>query len=267
MGQRIVVGIDPSERPLDPARLGAQLAGRMGLPLVLVTVFVHIGPEDDEQRALRERARADLLELGREIGGITVEDAVVVASSSPARALQEQSESAEAAMIVVGSTARGALRRVLTGSVAQQLLAGAACPVAVAPHGHGELADRDLELVGVAFDGSDESRQALASGRALARDAGARLRIISATDGVERDLRAAHDAAVDDEPSGVESVFAEGDPVDVLVEQSRELDVLLTGSRGYGPLGAVLVGGTTRELTTAAECPLIVFPRRRSDHG
>ncbi len=52
--------------------------------------------------------------------------------------------------------------------------------------------------------------------------------------------------------------------MEVLLEQSQEVDLLMAGSRGYGPLGAVLLGGTTRQLTQAAACPLIVIPRDRS---
>lgn len=287
---KLLVAIDPTKNPFDPLRLGGKLARRTRLPVVLVTVFPHhpllSGPEDEQQRALRADARKDLIELGRSIDGLVVDDALVLASSSPARALHELSETDGAAVIVVGSTTRGALRRVLPGSVAQQLLSGAACPVAVAPHGYDEHEERDFATVGVAFDGSEESEQALAGARRLARRAGARLRIItvveqlafgavpvstmapaaSANRVIEEELRGVHDAAlaVDQGAAGVEGVFREGNTVEVLVEQSHEVDLLMSGSRGYGPLGAVLLGSTTRELTHAAGCPLVIIPRGRS---
>jgi nucleotide-binding universal stress UspA family protein len=82
---------------------------------------------------------------------------------------------------------------------------------------------------------------------------------------VEDELRAAHDAAVGESREFVEteSVLARGEPADVLLEQSRKLDALVAGSRGYGPLGAVLLGSTTRELMHGAGCPVIVIPRGR----
>ena len=280
---KILVAIDPSKRPLDPLRLAEKLARHTQLPLVLVTVFPHQplldGAESDRRRA---SVREELLKLGRSLDAVVV-DALAVAGSSPARALYELGETGTV-MIVVGSTTRGALRRVLPGSVAVQLLSGASCPVAVAPHGYSEEEDQVLRTVGVGFDGSEESEQALAGARQLARRAGAQLRIITAVQqlafgGVpasmsapatsanrvmEDELRRIHDAALTADQNGVEGVFLQGNATGVLLEQSREVDVLVTGSRGYGPLGAVLLGSTTRELTQSAECPVIVVPRGRS---
>ena len=37
--------------------------------------------------------------------------------------------------------------------------------------------------------------------------------------------------------------------------------MLVMGSRGYGPLHAVLAGGLAGQLLRRAECPVIVVPR------
>ncbi len=285
--ERIVIALDPSKSPMDPLRLGGELARRLGLPVLLVTVFVHhpllTGPETQGQREARMAAQQDLLELGRTLDGVAVDDAMVLASSSPARALHELSTDPSTVMVVVGSTTRGAIRRVLPGNIAHELLSGAACPVAIAPHGYAEQDARPLATVGVAFDGSAEARQALSRARELARLADATLHVITvveplafgavtvsamepaATAGrlVEEELRAVHDAAVGESRDLVEteSVLAGGEPASVLLEQSRQLDVLVAGSRGYGPLGAVLLGSTTRELMHGAGCPVVIVPR------
>ena len=83
---------------------------------------------------------------------------------------------------------------------------------------------------------------------------------------LEEELRAVHDTAVGESRDVVEtqSVLARGEPADVLLEQSRKLDVLVAGSRGYGPLGAVPLGSTTRELMHGAGCPVIIVPRGRA---
>jgi nucleotide-binding universal stress UspA family protein len=288
--RKVVVAIDPNKEPFGPLRLGGRLARMMGAPVVLVTVFPHHplleGPEDEYQRSLRSEARKDLLELGRSLEGIDVADALAITGSSPARLLQHVSEGADAAVIVVGSTTRGPLRRVIPGTVAERLLSGAACPVAVAPHGYGDAEGSESEVVGVAYDTSEESARALETASALARRAGAGLRVItvhqrlafgavpvmasrpedSVNRVVEQELRGAHDAAVAaaSDLADVEGVFRTGSPVELLTEESRELAVLVTGSRGYGPLGAALLGSTTHDLVRSAECPLLIVPRGRA---
>jgi nucleotide-binding universal stress UspA family protein len=52
-----------------------------------------------------------------------------------------------------------------------------------------------------------------------------------------------------------------GDPGDVLIDLSAHLDLLVCGSRGYGPLRAVLLGSVSRRITAEARCPVIVIPR------
>jgi nucleotide-binding universal stress UspA family protein len=288
--RRIIVALDPSKRPLDPLQLGGQLARRLELPVALITVFVHhpllSGPETEGQRQARAAAQADLLELGRTLEGVVVDDALVLASSSPARALHELSTDPSTALVVVGSTTRGAIRRVLPGNIAHELLSGAGCPVAIAPHGYEEQGTRPLSTVGVAFDGSDEAYAALAGARELARRAGAALHIITVVESLafgavpvsaidpagsasrllEDELRAVHETAVGESRDIIvetQSILAPGEPADVLLQQSRQLDVLFAGSRAYGPLGAVLLGSTTRELMHGAGCPVVIVPRGR----
>jgi nucleotide-binding universal stress UspA family protein len=58
-------------------------------------------------------------------------------------------------------------------------------------------------------------------------------------------------------------VELDGDPAMALAAASADLDLLVTGSRSYGPLGAVLLGAVTRRLINAAQCPVMVVPRVR----
>lgn len=52
-------------------------------------------------------------------------------------------------------------------------------------------------------------------------------------------------------------------PALALARASADLDLLVVGSRSYGPLGAVLLGAVTRRLVELAECPVMVVPRVR----
>ena len=102
-----------------------------------------------------------------------------VLASSPARGLHDLATERHPRMIVLGSTHHGAAGRVSPGSVAQRLLNGAPCPIAIAPAG---LRDREPEIatIGVAFDGSHESRHALGAAVELARAVDARIDLIGA---------------------------------------------------------------------------------------
>jgi nucleotide-binding universal stress UspA family protein len=52
-----------------------------------------------------------------------------------------------------------------------------------------------------------------------------------------------------------------GDPAEQLAERSAGVDLMVVGSRGYGPLHSVLVGGVSGRLMRTAHCPTIVVPR------
>jgi nucleotide-binding universal stress UspA family protein len=60
---------------------------------------------------------------------------------------------------------------------------------------------------------------------------------------------------------GAETQLRIGDAEAVLADASESLDLLLLGSRGYGPMHAVIVGGVSGRLVREAACPVIVFPR------
>jgi nucleotide-binding universal stress UspA family protein len=118
------------------------------------------------------------------------------------RGLQGLAEKGEADLIVLGSTHRAAIGSVAPGSVAEHLLEGAPCRIAIAPRGYaraqavlaaeraGEQADdvpissplpqvRDaLRVIAVGFDDTEQARVALAEGVAIARRAVAAMWLI-----------------------------------------------------------------------------------------
>ena len=59
----------------------------------------------------------------------------------------------------------------------------------------------------------------------------------------------------------VQTQTIEGNPADVLVEQSRELDLLVLGSRAYGPVRHALLGSVSAAVMREAHCPVLVMPR------
>ncbi len=79
------------------------------------------------------------------------------------------------------------------------------------------------------------------------------------------ELREALDEALADraDSPATEGRFGEGSAAELLTAEINELDLLVTGSRRYGPRAAVLLGGTTHSLMRSAACPGLVLPRAR----
>jgi nucleotide-binding universal stress UspA family protein len=280
----IVIAIDTKERTADAIALGRVLAGATGVPARIVTVFPYDplkGVDEPELVPLREEAERTLAELARATG-LPDAAAEVIPGNFAARELQRVSEREDTGLLVVGSTTRGAIGRLLIGGVGERLLAGAASPVAIAPRGYAESAPSGLSRIGVGVDGSDEAQRALDAAVALARAAGAELRIItafqpiafgavtpaalpssSANETMRSGLRAVHDAAVAAARDAVEAEgrFLDGPAEAVLRDESGDLDLLVAGSRGYGPIGAVLLGSATAPLVREAASPLLLTPR------
>jgi len=225
-------------------------------------------------------------ELELELEGVEVKCRALLGASVPA-ALHEAAEAEHAGLLVVGSTRRGRIGRTLPGSTAERLLHGAPCPVAVVPHRW--TRDGEPETIGVAFVDTEEGRDALRGAHALARSLGARLRVLTVvrptlsmyaeTEAQTATRRAKHfedvlgehkakairaaERALAEFDGGAEAVVDGfiGDPAEVLVDLSQHLDLLILGSRGYGPLRAVLLGGVSRRVVDDARCPVIVLPR------
>ena len=208
---------------------------------------------------------------------------------SAAAALHAVAEEMGADLVVVGSSHRGALRRILPGTTAAQVLSAAPCAVAVAPVGFSENRPGRIESVGAGFDGGAESAGALQIAARLAVERRAVLRAFAVVEPVERafgwagdwmypeyaadavagtreELAAAR-GALAEAPGRVTEEVLEGDPVTELVRVSEQLDVLVLGSRGYGPVGRLLLGSVAARVATAAACPLLLCPRAGSERA
>jgi nucleotide-binding universal stress UspA family protein len=186
-------------------------------------------------------------------------------STSAARALHEEAERENAELIVVGAGRGSGDGGVAEGSTAARLLRGAPCPVAVVPRAW--TAERGFATVGVAFVDTEEGREALDAARAIARRVGAALRVLTVLeDGdaahAERELRSR--ASLDGDLR-VEVEVLNGERAPALTEASERVDLLVCGSRGYGPLRAVLLGSVSRRVVAGAKCPVIVVPRGVGD--
>jgi nucleotide-binding universal stress UspA family protein len=289
MTKSIVVGVNPFHDDGGPVALAGLLARTTGAPVVAVAAYPHDTLLSRAASPAFERATADeaaraLTRVRAELDGLAITTRAV-ASASPARAVHDVASEVGAGLIVVGSKHGGRIGHLLPGGVTDQVMTGAACPVAIAPRGY--VPDRaTIQRVGVAFVDTPEGREALRGGVALARRTGGRVEAVTMLEptlwnvgwpgvvmpelvldeigDLERRQAAAIADAVGPDHGIDASVLGDGH-LSHLAEWSAHLDVLLAGSRGYGPVRMVLLGSVSHWLARTARCPLIVLPRGSHD--
>jgi nucleotide-binding universal stress UspA family protein len=293
MPKPIIAAVDPLREDVAPAALGLLLARLTAAPLVLAAAY----PVDlyvdslypEYARAARrdaEHAINRVRELVEQAPGASAPVTTMLTPTAgfPARALHEIAEREDASLVIIGSSARGRLGRLLPTAVTDRLLHGAPCPVAVAPVGYSlEDSANGPRLIGVAFTDTPDGRAALSAACQLATRARALVRVVTvaeplhalttnmldpmALEGVrgERDaaaeatLRRGLDAVSPGRSAGGE--ILSGDPPDALAAVSANVGLLVCGSRGYGPLRTLVLGGTSHALVRKAACPVLVVPR------
>jgi nucleotide-binding universal stress UspA family protein len=239
-----------------------------------------IGPADIEG-LLREPAEQIFEKARRHLAPLEVETREIV-GPSPAHALHDLAEKEEPMMVLVGSTRRGRLGRVFIGSTGESLLSGASCAIAVAPRGYATRDERKLLRIGVAVDGGEESWTALDAAASLARELHGSLSILTVVEPLEsaylgptlltsgefEEASEQQSARVIEQAADrvgvglpVEKRLLRGEAAEALAEAAADLDLLVLGSRGYGPVRRALLGGVSVKLMRLAPCPLLVLPR------
>lgn len=142
----------------------------------------------------------------------------------------------------------------------------------------------DIKLIVAGVDGSDASRAALSWAYDEATHHGAALNVVmtwksptlpmpppygGAVDGdyesqPRNSALAQLDAFVSDlvpqTPAvDVRTSIEEGSPAKVLIERSKEADLLVVGSRGLDGFAGMLLGSVSQHLVAHAECPVVVI--------
>ena len=276
MYENVLVGVDGEQGGRDAIALARRLTapdGRLTLAHVrygeaspvhaVIPGMAHEEREDSEALLERERAAVD----------VTGELLSIVAAK-PAAGLHLQAEEQGADLIVVGASRRGAFGRVMLGDDTRAALNGAPSAVAIAAHGYAATT-APIARVGVAYNGSPESVAALAEARELAAPTGASIRALEVVaiptygfsgvlapglgDTVGEMLAEAHKRLA--QLDGVEGEAVYGLAGEELAALSGHVDVLVVGSRGYGPVRRLVEGSTSSYLQRHARCSLLVLPR------
>jgi nucleotide-binding universal stress UspA family protein len=282
LSSTIIAGFDGSDAAHEAVRLAVRLGRALPADVVAVTGYPappHVfgkGASDGAEAALVSDAHAEadvtLADLQEE--GVSSR---LVRPGEPARALIEAADELGADLIVVGRHHGEGLGRLALGSTGERLIHGAPCPVSIVPAT--TVRDR-FATIAVGYDASESARTALAYAGRIARSLSARLVIISVvepfagsrfetTEDADQRYRSAvveqADRAAEQLQPGldVEVRTLPGPAGEMLAAACKDdIDLLVAGSRGYGPLRAVLAGSVSRYLAEHAPCPLIVVPRQ-----
>lgn len=278
MFDHVIAGFDGRDGGRDAIALAVALRPRR------LTILMAYGPDtmvaptmsSDYWDVLRDSAEQTLATACAQLG--VGAEAVAVADTSAAGALHRAATDAAADLLVVGSAHRGRVGRLLIGDVAGTVLGDAPCAVAVAPAGLRETAWAPRRI-GVAFDGSPAAIHALQTAAAVAHDQHAQLTVftawheppLTAADypySLDRAARAAeqHARHVLDDGLARAGAAATGHLLHgathaALREATADVDLMVVGSRGWGPARRVLLGSTSHRLVHEGRCPVLVVPR------
>jgi nucleotide-binding universal stress UspA family protein len=275
MFRNVIVGVDESQGGRDAIALAIDLLSEGGR---LTFAFIYhgdppmwLGMSAASDAARREQGLAALRDAAHDAGV----DARLcsLGSTSVGRGLHDLCEYEDADLLVVGSSRSTVVGRVLLGDDSRAALNGAPCAIAIAPAGYAHQARR-FDEIGVGYNGEPESERALTVARELANQHDARLSAFEAVS-IPAIALSAGPAPVDewiqdllDDARRRVSALEDVEPHAVYGRASEELamfsasvDLLVVGSRGYGPLGRLVHGSTSNELARVSCCPLLVLPR------
>jgi nucleotide-binding universal stress UspA family protein len=278
--KRILFGYAGDRAGRDASVLADRLARLCGSKLSVAFPYhpmLATVPSEASEKCVRDELRA----LLGESPALAEASCHWANSSWPIRALHELAEWEGADLLVFGGAPVRLERR--HASLMERMVHGAPCAVALAPAGYADGSAHALRSVGVGFADTDEGRAAVALGREIAHRAGAHIELIAGA-GLSRELlsyagKSAALAVAEAEvyaktEAAVERAAAEllpgedcalevrrDDTCRLLLQASERLDLLVLGSRAYGPIRHALLGGVSAAVMRGAHCPVLVAPR------
>lgn len=289
--RHIAVAIDTAVQARDAVLLGSTITAAIDGDLMLLTVEPDLAlllPGLDRQSVRRETET--MLSEIRSAYAPQARTAITADLSVP-RGLRRLAHTDHRQLLVVGSSSHGPTGEVSLGHEARQLLDGLRGALAIAPRGLSSLPDFRLRRIGVGFDGGAEAGAALAAAATLVHGSHAELVVrgviddhvpalgwapvwtgaimeawTEVMDDEARDLERKIQAAVSELKVEATVEVTRGRSADALRELSTELDLLVIGSRRWGPLSRLLLGGTGEGLVHGSRCPLLIVPRPAHTH-
>jgi nucleotide-binding universal stress UspA family protein len=284
---QLAVGVDGYPEGRDAVALGAAISRASGAAMMLVAVHpdpMVVVPSAMGWSGLEQQARNTLIEARDEFAPEA--RLIVKTDHSVPRALHRVVTQEHRDLLVVGSSRHADAGHVRIGKRTRQLLCHFESALAVAPRGLHAEHDLSFKRIGVGYDGSPESRAALTWAGALAVASGAELHVRGVIDDrppavgwghawvggfagdwaavVAEEQKSLRRHAADDAAQTGAKVTTEvvcGRPGNALVAMSADVDLLVVGSRRWGPAARVLLGSTGEAVMHDASCPVVTVPR------
>ncbi|MFC0582121.1 universal stress protein [Micrococcoides hystricis] len=291
----VIVGIDGSNQCMAALGWAADEASRRGTMLTLVTAYTvpvfaassmdagYIAMDDGAIRAGAEAVLKDAMEA---LSGYSGPIQTVVEVGDAAGVLVDLSKRAE--VLAVGSRGRGGFIGRLLGSVSSALPAHAKCATVVVPIEYAKhiterttAEGKEVGPVVVGVDGSDQGRLASLRAAEAAQQRGTNLVVVSALPPLggavawlptmvdEREITKDIQEKLDAGAAWLRSYYpdldistklVDGAPVDVLIEETKNAQLTVVGTRGRGGFTGMLLGSTSQGVLTYAQGPVMVVP-------
>ena len=224
--------------------------------------------ESDLSRVLVSRRTSD------------IKSAIIVRTGNVVQEILAAAKSSRSDLLVIGSHGRGGVQRLVLGSVAERVLRLAPCPVLTVRRGvnRARRSKSPFETILCATDFSAASNSAVAYAKRLAKEADAKLILMSAVDWPFEDaLMSAPVAALRPtlEASAREAlarllprpgseliakpIVAVGRPSAAIVKLARaqSAGLIVMGVSGRGALDVALLGSTTHHVIREAAWPVL----------
>lgn len=281
---RYVVGYTANARGNDAVNLAVALARRQGAALDLVMVLPEDSPyngvyppESGFESILAEQVTQWLDDALAGIPDDVPVKAHIRRGESEAQALIDAAQELGAALLVIGASSSGLLKRFTIGSVASGLLHASTVPVVLAPSGYKRT--KPITRLSVAVGTRKGAEDVLRVGLRMAKRRSLPTRLVSlvAVDAHDSgrsvaDAREHLDEVVQDsktlDPSVLENldldvVVAQGRTIEEAVEglNWKDGEILLIGSSRLAHTNSIFLGATANRILRALPVPMIVVPR------
>lgn len=287
---KILLATDGSEEANSAAVRAAELSRKTGAELHVV----HVGDQERAQQRLDNEAQSLLeeqVERIEEEGGTVAQSHM--RSGNQADTIVRLAEEIDAGMITMGSRGLGGIKRALMGSVSENVILHAHCPVLVVRGSVGETFFPSRIVLAV--DGSQESEAAATTAAALATSTGSELHIIHTGKGTTQSSYLSSERSFYTRPETTQSPssysteneetfsarrfledrarrlkeetstevrphFRVGKPYKEIVELAEEVDagLIVLGSRGHGGVSRALMGSVSDAVVRHSHCPVLV---------